>query len=165
MRKPALSQAAMPPVEDRHVRIAEVGHSPGRPLAQASAVVAPHDACLASRHHVVGQHLDAPQRHARGHENVALAERQLLAGIEESDFQPVVQRRLEGPRVDALDRTRHRLLLLQGATATLSAIRRRSSAERRWYSWRDRKQDRGPPRQPPPAARHASSQSRSRRAC
>ena len=118
-------------VEDRHVRIAEVGHSLGGPLARASAVVTPHNACLASRHHVVGQHLDASQRHARGHEDVALPERQLLAGIEESDFQPVVQRRLEGPRVDALDRTRHRLLLFQGAAATLSAIRHRSSAERR----------------------------------
>ena len=69
-------------VEDRHVRIAEVGHSLGGPLAQTTAVVTPHDAGLASRHHVVGKHLDASQRHARGHENVALAERQLLAGIE-----------------------------------------------------------------------------------
>ena len=90
-------------VKDRHVRIAEVGHPLGGPLAQASAVVAPHNACLASRHHVVGQHLDAPQRHARGHQDVPLPERLLLAGIEEGDFEPVVQRRLEGPRVDALD--------------------------------------------------------------
>src|SRR5262245_30387681 len=68
-------------VEDRHVRIAKVGHSPGGPLAQTSAVVAPHDACLASRHHVVCQYLDASQGEASGHEDVALAERQFLAGI------------------------------------------------------------------------------------
>jgi hypothetical protein len=63
---------------------------------------------LASRHHVVGQHLDAPQWHASGHQNVALPERQLFAGIEESNFAPVVQRRLEGARVNPSARTRHR---------------------------------------------------------
>jgi len=105
-------------VKDRHVRIAEVGHPLGGPLSQATAVVTPHNACPASRHHVVSQHLNASQRHARSHENVAFPERLFFAGIEESDFEPVVQRCLEGPHVDALDRTRHRFLLLQGTAMT-----------------------------------------------
>ena len=102
-------------VQQRDVLIAERRHPRGGARRQALAVVAPDDARTAPRHQIVDQQFQPAQRNARRHQQMAPAERQLLARVEQGDLAAIVQLRLQCPRIDAFD--------LIGRHAALLAVR------------------------------------------
>ncbi len=102
-------------VEPADVLIAECRHPRGGARRQPLAIVAPDDARTAPRHQIVGQQLQSAQRSTGRHQQMAPAEWQLLARIEQGQLAAIVQLGFQCPRIDAFD--------LIGRHAALLAVR------------------------------------------